>query len=393
MKVSFFVHNLSENPIVRTYPIAKTFEAMGWETEVLGLLFDGKGIYEPYKNSFLYKTINVNPTTKSCLEHATALSKRAEGDLVYACKPLITTFLPALKASQKDKGKPLLLDVEDNDVEAFKTRSGAPSILHSPTSYDVNHWLINYISRCCGVTVSSTHLRSIYGGKILLHGPPGVEKMTPIGSERQFLLRKKLRLSKEKILLLFAGKSRPHKGIRKAVDVLSRLETTEMHLVLAGDPSQPDFRYAKEKMGSRVTLLGEFNQAQMQFVNTACDIGLILQDENEYSRAQIPAKLLESFAHGRPVIATYTGDLPKLLGKKSGSECSRGWLIKGDIDKELRSIVDLIQYEIQFGSKILKEKSFRARDFYLKSASIEANRKILLSFPEINELHLNIGEN
>lgn len=397
MKVSFFVHNLSENPIVRTYPIAKTFEAMGWETEVLGFLFDERGVYQPYKNSFTYKTLTIKPTVASCLKHMTELSRRAEGDVIYACKPLITSFLPALKASHKDNRKPLLLDVEDNDVEAFKPRAfiryiKAVKNIKSPGGYYVNHWLLKYVEECAGVTVSSSHLQSIYGGEILLHGPPFSDAPVSIGSDEQLYMRKNLSLPSEKILLLFAGKSRSHKGIRKAVDALSHLEISNIHLVLAGDPRQPDFRYAKEKMGDEVTLLGEFNQDQMRYVNQACDIGLILQDENEYTKSQIPAKLLECFAYGRPVVATSVGDLPNLLGSNGKNEGSRGWLVRASFDTGFRLALSAIEDDYLSGCNDLKEKALRAHRFHLDNASIAANRKILSSFPEVYKLQPFVGD-
>mgnify|MGYP001548005605 FL=1 len=57
MKVSLFVHELSGNPIVRAYPIAKAIEYLGHEVEVLGLTYNTDKIYEPYKNEFEYKTV------------------------------------------------------------------------------------------------------------------------------------------------------------------------------------------------------------------------------------------------------------------------------------------------------------------------------------------------
>ena len=382
MKVSFFVHNLAENPIVRIYPIAKAFEAMGWETEVLGFLFGGAKIYEPYKDSLDYKTLRIKPTAISCFQNAENLAAQAAGDIIYSGKPLITSFLPALKASGEGKAKPLLLDIEDNDVEAFRPTTWlsylkAVKNINSPGAYFVNHWLKQRASCCCATTVSSSRLKTLYGGNILLHGPPDLDSLVPIGSKKQDDLRSEFGLPKDKLLLLFAGKARHHKGVRQAVDALRELNNESITLVLAGDPTQPDFEYAKSLLSHRVLLMGFVGQEKIQSLTQASDIGLVLQNRNEYTKSQVPAKLLESFANGRPVISTSVGDLPDLLGVPEGASHLRGWVLDDLSQGSIRKTLLEVYADWKSDGKAISYRGLEARRFHLARASTDANKRLL----------------
>jgi hypothetical protein len=55
--VSFFVHNLAHNPIVRAAPIAVAFEHLGWDVEIIGYLAEGAQVYEPFRNAFTFRTL------------------------------------------------------------------------------------------------------------------------------------------------------------------------------------------------------------------------------------------------------------------------------------------------------------------------------------------------
>src|SRR5687768_4471212 len=89
-RVTFFVHDLAGNAIVRAAPLA-TALAHDYDVEILGLLISGTQVYAPYQNKFHYRTIHCRPFLASILAAAHRLAKLATGTLLYACKPLPST--------------------------------------------------------------------------------------------------------------------------------------------------------------------------------------------------------------------------------------------------------------------------------------------------------------
>ena len=57
MKVSILVHDLSDNCVVRTYPIAKVLRRF-FDIEVIGPVF-GKEVFPAYADEFSYKSLPV----------------------------------------------------------------------------------------------------------------------------------------------------------------------------------------------------------------------------------------------------------------------------------------------------------------------------------------------
>src|SRR4051812_24292241 len=97
-KISFFVHDLAANPIVRAAALAAA-ASRDAEVEVIGFLHSGDDVYEPYRDQFTYKTLRVHLETGRALRALPQLAAMATGDILYACKPLITTLGPALWAT------------------------------------------------------------------------------------------------------------------------------------------------------------------------------------------------------------------------------------------------------------------------------------------------------
>ena len=387
MKVSFFVHDLGGNPIVRIVPIARAFERLGWEVEVVGFLFGGKPVFGPYADLYDYRTIEAKGYIWELVRKVRALGDLASGDIVYAGKPLLSTFLPALQRSAKGRKLPLFLDVEDDDVINFRIRGPLDVLrkmrhLHASGNYVHNAWLRRMVKYCSGVTVSSTKLQGYYGGVRLLHGPGNAMYGCPIGSSEQCSLREQFGLPEERICFFFAGKARKHKGLDLFVQAVADSSDLPFQLVLAGEPSQEVFIEAKERMGGRCSLMGILPHPEIGSLVQACDVGLVLQENTEYAESQIPAKLLEAFQHERPVLATKVGDLPMLV---SGSDLgdSRGWVLSERNANALKDLLKEIHKDFQSGASGARQKGRAAIGFYEEKASTEAIAKVLMGFPAI----------
>ena len=336
---------------------------MGFEIEVLGVLTEGQQVYAPYADTFEYKTA---PRIRD-------LPKLATGDLIYSFKPLTTSLLPAMLASGFGLRKPVLLDIEDDDLlvcQAKKRERLArffTRAFRSPKS--VTHGLTHLTRmRCTATTVSTTLLKSFYGGTLLIHGPDE-QKFDParLGQD-QASLRKAFGLPEGKILVLFAGFPRPHKGIGEIIDAVER---TDSVLVLAGPLNDAFFAAAKERLGEKCILLGMVSNEKMPNLLAAVDVVPVPQHDVSYARAQLPAKLIEAMAMGKSVVVTQIGDLPLLVGEKTENVC--GWVVPPNDSQALATAID----KIVSSPSLVAERNSNARKFYEANASVSANAKIL----------------
>lgn len=381
MKISLFVHSLDSNPIVRVKPIAEALVSMGYEVEVLGLLIHGGQVYEPYQLAFDYITLRLGRSIWELPRKVNQLASLASGDIAYAFKPLTTSFWPALKYTDYGRSRPILLDVEDDDVLNYglsNVRSVARLALKGwsePTDYKFNIWLHRFVARCSLVTVSSSRLSGYYGGNIVLHAPGAPKVSIPIGCEQQAQLKQRFGIPEDKVALLFAGIDRPHKGLDMLLEI-SKLPVFDrnFHLVLAGDPDQSIFRQAQKELSTNCSILGIIKQSDMSSVVQACDIVPVLQDKSSYAESQVPGKLLEAFGCARPVIATDVGDLRALL--EEGPLPSRGWVLK---DRNIRSLERLL---INISSdQSIQSKGAASEEYYHQNCSSRAIAEQLKDMP------------
>jgi glycosyltransferase involved in cell wall biosynthesis len=363
--VVFIVHHLHENPIVRAEPFVRMFEAEGWNVEIVGTVLDSQKIYGPYEKLCKITAYNYTGGFLSLAKAIRKIFLHVEADLIYCFKPMPTTLLPSV-ALWKLKKIPFVLDIEDNDAQGYlklRLRSVASLLLKGwlqPLDPKYLLLLSPFTRLALERTVSSSILARLYDGKVtrIMNQTFGDLHLENPKMEADSKCR--LKLPKNKVIALFAGKSRYHKGLTNFVDALVKNNALPIHLVLAGDPTQDDFLYAKDKLADRCTLLGWVPVDAMQTVYNACDFTICLQAfNNAYAAAQIPAKLIKSLEVGRPVLVTNVGDLPELIGVNS-QDGQFGWIIKSW--DELPSMLEIISRDIMSPDVKLKYR-IKARKF------------------------------
>lgn len=374
MKISVFVHDLAANPIGRLHPILAALQRLGHEIEVLGFLISGPEVYLPYRDKYRYITLRSTGSAPDVFKQSASLADRASGELIYAGKPLLTSFLPALIAAKTRTRKPLFLDVEDDDVWAPDGSDGLRGFINfylrgfrAATSAKYGVLLHPFLRFADAVTVSSRKLQRRYGGTIVQHGPDENVFNPDLPELNRQRCREHFGLKTENLTIVFAGTPHRHKGFDKLLAGLARTEYP-YQLLLCGDPQHPLFRQAEEMFGSRCTFTGFLPNQEMTRLLAAGDIVPILQSSGRYSEAQLPAKLLEAMAMGKWIIGTRVGDIPLLLGEESGEK--RGWVVNPD---------DAIDFSRALGEltsmapEDLAEISRKTRKYFLENASVEAN--------------------
>ena len=111
MKISILTPDLSHNCLGRAYLLAKILQRH-YKVEIVGPIF-GVGIWEPVANdkSITYKSVKIRGRFKHYWQ-IRDLAKKIDGDVVYASKPLFTSFGVGL-LKKLFNSKPLILDIDD----------------------------------------------------------------------------------------------------------------------------------------------------------------------------------------------------------------------------------------------------------------------------------------
>lgn len=371
-RISFFVHDLAINPIGRAAALALALQP-GWDVEVLGFLFSGTDVYEPYRDLFDYKALPCARDVPSVVTAIPRLARMATGDVVYGCKPLVTSLGPALYAARLSDGRrPLLLDVEDDEWVPLGTswaqfvwRDLVKGWRHA-TAWKYTRAAHSLTRFADAITVSSRTLQDRYGGVLIRHGPDE-RSFDPDRADLSdaWRCRAEFNLPRGPRLALFAGLPQPHKGWDTLLRALQIPACTEWHLVLTGRIDHPDFQRAAAVLGPRCHFTGPLHRSRMPALLAAVDAVPVPQLATVFARSQIPAKALDAMAMAKPLIASRVGDLPEMLG-----DGARGWLVEpGDAAALGVALATIAADPVE-----ARRRGARARAWFLREASASATR-------------------
>ncbi|MEP7351653.1 MAG: glycosyltransferase family 4 protein [Acidobacteriota bacterium] len=361
LKVSFFVHDLADNPVGRTIALANALKSE-YDVEVLGFLISDDQVYRPYRDLFEYKTVRCGHGLPNLKRAMKPLYSMCTGDVIYACKPLITSFLPALFAAGFPKQRPLFLDVDD-DHWGYPT---AKELLQDPFcgARSVDGWAYSRLLHpftwlLDGATVVSTVLQKRYGGILLRHGPDEKE-FDPARPDLLDVkqLRERFGLPQDRKLLLFAGTPRAHKGIYTLQQALLRPESADWDLALVSPLDHPDVLAIRQALGNRCHLLGFRSYTDMPALLAATDAVPLPQMRVPFAEGQLPAKLFDAMSMAKPIIASQVGDLGKVLGEK------RGWVIEPNQPEQLAAALA----EVSANPTEAAARGSKAREWFLAEA-------------------------
>jgi glycosyltransferase involved in cell wall biosynthesis len=313
------------------------------------------------------------PRVAAIVAAAPRLAALATGDVVYACKPLLSTLLPAVLAARRGR-RPLLLDVEDDEraprpLDA-PARGVAGLLRRVEARYTLRAGAAQPLTRFArAVTVSTRGLQRRYGGTLLRHGPGAAQfdPARPDLADRE-ALRRRFGLPGGRRVAVFAGWPRPHKGWETLLQALLLPQAHAWDLALAG-PDVPEARAAAERLGPRFHALGMLDNEQMPALMAVADAAPVPQRDEPYARNQLPAKALEAMAMAVPVVGTRVGDLPEILG-----EGERGWLVPPDDPPALAAALA----EIAADPAEAARRGAAARRWFVAEASVDAIRARLL---------------
>jgi glycosyltransferase involved in cell wall biosynthesis len=305
MKITVLSHNLSSNSAMRAHRIATAARYFA-EVTLLGPA-EPKGIWPALPKEPWIKTVlerRFPNFHRSFLE----LVERADGDLLIACKPILASYGAALVAAEQRGNVPVILDLDDLDI-AFAPRelwAKNPSMadLRRPASAIYTSLLTKAAPAASAITVACTSLQKRFGGELVPHGsltelfdPSRVDRKAARGA---FKFRAPT--------VLFAGTPRHHKGLRILAKAVRKIGGARLAVLCrAEDLADPEWREFE------IQRLPMIPYGRLPALLAAADVIAIPQLDTEPGRHQMPMKVYDCMAMGRPIVATAVTDLPMTL--------------------------------------------------------------------------------
>ena len=328
MRIAILSHNLTSNAAMRAHRLGLAARHFA-EVRMFGPV-KHRGVWAALPQEDWIQPIeskNLPKFYKSSLE----LILAAEADLIIAVKPFLASYGVALLAGECRK-IPVILDIDDLDVAlAPKVPPSLPETLEQlrdPASTVYLRILSKATSAASGVTVASTRLQNRFGGTLIHHGCP-VERFNPDRIDRESA-RQKLGFSGP--VVVFPGTRRTHKGLKPLAKAVARVPKARLAVFVRGDDyTQPEWADAP------LIRIPVMPYASLPELLTAADVVAIPQLNTEAASHQMPMKVYDAMAMGRPIVASSVSDLPAVL-----EDCAR-LVPPNDVSALAGAIVDLLK--------------------------------------------------
>ncbi len=151
--------------------------------------------------------------------------------------------------------------------------------------------------------------------------PNGVDpsRFHPADAASRAQVRAVLGLPTDRFLILFAGRIDPEKGVERALEAMSRLETSDFHLAVAGDANPGSF--GGDRTGAQSYAEGlrsRHSNGAVTWLGRLPDVSSLLAAADAVVLPSLvpdslPLIVLEALASGTPVIASAVGGIPEML--------------------------------------------------------------------------------
>jgi len=372
MKISVLCFDLSDNAAGRADLLARLLEPLGC-IEVIGPR-TGPGVWEPVATGPVRYTAVESRRMPGFLHVMADLARRADGDLVVASKTKLgSAGVGYLK--RVFERRPLLLDIDDWEV-GFHLRSGFWGTLGRAVNLGNAAGLPwtwaceRFTGLADGLTVASRFLQERFGGALITHvrdtnawkpgGADPAEGRRPlgVGSER---------------LVMFLGTPRGYKGLDDLARAVNSLERPDVVLAVIGASSDSLAGRQILRLCPRAKLLPWVPFEKIPAFLSAADVVAVPQRDTPDTLGQVPAKIFDAMALGRPVVSTRVSMIPEILDG-CGLVVEPGNVMA--LAAAIRRLVDDPAEAHTLGA--------RARERCVERYSFEAARRVL--FPLVENL-------
>jgi glycosyltransferase involved in cell wall biosynthesis len=277
-----------------------------------------------------------------------------DGDVILASKLMPTSFGIGLQ-KKISSGKPLLLDIDDWELgffyhSGFWGKVGRFLNFSNPNGLPYVWRIERLVDHADAVSVSNRFLQNKFGGSLLPHCRD-TDVLNPLKFNTGDV-KERMGFAGKKILM-FLGTPRPHKGIDDLLQAFKKVDNSDLNLVIIGVENKQEFlKGIDESVINRVTIIPKIPFNKLSEYLSVADIISIPQRRTSDSVGQIPARLFDAMAMGKPIIATRVSDIPEVLG-----DC--GYLVDPSNPSQL---ANAIQYVLNHSDEArVKGDAARAR--------------------------------
>jgi glycosyltransferase involved in cell wall biosynthesis len=310
VKISVLAADLSDNATGRADLLARLLSSR-YEVEVVGPRF-GAEVWRPAREGVIAQRSVKAGRYPGFARRIPALLDLVDGDILIASKPRPTSFGLGLLARTRRK-RPLVLDIDDWEVGFFSRsgawgRAGRALNLANPNGLPWT-WLVEkLVARADAVTVASRFLERRFGGTLLPH-VRDTEAWDPARYDRG-AARARLDVGESKVVM-FLGTPRGHKGVDDLVEAVGSLGPDVVLALVGVDPSRSGA--PRWSAPSHVRVIGEIPFDDVPRYLVAADVVAVPQRDTTDTVGQVPAKLFDAMALGRPIVSTSVSMIPEIL--------------------------------------------------------------------------------
>ena len=309
MKVSVLAFDLSDNATGRADLLARLL-APRYEVEVVGPRF-GDAVWRPARDGAVRYRALPGARWPRFGAMLPALARLADGDVLFASKARPTSFGVALLA-RRQRRRPLILDIDDWELgffyrAGFWGRVGRLLNLGNPNGLPWTWLAERFVARADALTVASRFLADRFGGILVPH-VRDTEAWAPERFDRA-AARARLGVGDARVVM-FLGTPRGHKGVEDLVEATAGLDAARLVLVGANADSAAARRWAAR---GHVKVVGEIPFDDVPRYLVAADVVAVPQRATTDTLGQVPAKLFDAMALGRPIVSTAVSMIPEIL--------------------------------------------------------------------------------
>jgi glycosyltransferase involved in cell wall biosynthesis len=316
-KISILVPDVASNILGAATAIARHLEPT-FDVEIIGPDL-GHGVNPMYRAAFGYKVISTPRLYRypDFWRERTKLRDAVSGEIVIAVKAYANTVPLALEL-KRSRGCRVVAYLDEWDAANFFSKPAVERAcewfksLHHPMD-DAHFPRVEKMLPHCDLVISTTtFLQKKFGGEIV---PFGVDTdfFKPQNPRDVEGLRAQYGLQGKK-LIVFGGVVRPHKGVELILDALVLLGREDLKLVIVGPKNEHvETLLAMPAYASRLVALGPQLKNKMPLYLDLADLFVLPLTDSPLARSQMPCKIFEAMAMGKPVIATDVSDLAMVV--------------------------------------------------------------------------------
>ena len=324
MKVSFLMPDMN-CPVLGPVTVLARHVQKHMPVQVVGPDL-GHGVCPMYRDSFPYTVVSCPRIYRfpDYFMEARKLAAAVTGDVIIPVKAVGDT-IPVALGLKRRRGCRVVpyLDEWDGALMAQLTRAQRwrrwIAHWHHPVDDVYFPWDEKLIPQCDSVISTSTFMQRRFGGRVIPMGV-NVDYFKPTSAESAHALRRELNVEGLK-LVVFGGVVRPHKGIELILEAIQLVNDPALRFLVVG-PVNEHVRAlcAHQEHGRWIITAGPQPTSRMPAYLTLADIIALPLQDTLLAQSQVPCKVFEAMAMGRPIIASAVSDLPSILG-----DC--GWVV------------------------------------------------------------------